>query len=450
MKFKKDHIVNLIILLAGVINPLTYFISPGILLLSLLIEVVGLYFLLDSFEKKLWVIYLFLFQYFSIAILNIKLYDLMTLLVLGTVYVNPRKTLKRATIYDHRIQVMLFCIILILPVLVVFSMKLSLAFVEYMRYLMCLVILVIFSSSKVDLLKIRIFFLPLVLSNLATGVILYFLTYKLFGYYPFEGPIFTVDYHYHEIEHRLSGFSSDPNKYYLYFFSIVLVVDLLEETYSRIVQIKANRIRLLCIGAAVLSLSRVAFLSALGYAAVRYFRVKLLRRNNKLYFQILVFTVIFLGVNFNSIVDLLDSSIRFLTELAGRERTLAYAPSLTESNRMRIWVESINLIKNNWLTGYGLFSWKAFLPYPPHNTILNLLLDFGIVGLTLYLYLYWPVLKRCYLESYIFLFLLPFMTLDLQSYRLFYILLSVVLFKSVYIRLPQKHENLPYRAGTIK
>lgn len=62
-----------------------------------------------------------------------------------------------------------------------------------------------------------------------------------------------------------------------------------------------------------------------------------------------------------------------------------------DSNRFEIWDWAFNSFKENWLLGYGLESWSMIKDVPPyrfvHNSILEVALYLGIIGLFSYVFL---------------------------------------------------------------
>lgn len=71
-----------------------------------------------------------------------------------------------------------------------------------------------------------------------------------------------------------------------------------------------------------------------------------------------------------------------------------------DSNRIEIWLWTFNSFKENWLLGYGLESWSLLKDVPPyrfvHNSILDVALHLGIIGLFSYVFLSFHIIKKAF------------------------------------------------------
>lgn len=80
------------------------------------------------------------------------------------------------------------------------------------------------------------------------------------------------------------------------------------------------------------------------------------------------------------------------------------------------------------LFGNGIFSERTLLPYPTHNTIIQLLLDYGIVGLAIYVIAVMKiVLKHMNVVNWILLLLIPSLVLDLANYNCIFFVFAITL-----------------------
>ncbi len=71
-----------------------------------------------------------------------------------------------------------------------------------------------------------------------------------------------------------------------------------------------------------------------------------------------------------------------------------------DSNRIEIWLWTFNSFKENWLLGYGLESWSMLKDVPPyrfaHNSILDVALHLGVIGLFSYIFLSLHIIKKAF------------------------------------------------------
>ena len=72
-------------------------------------------------------------------------------------------------------------------------------------------------------------------------------------------------------------------------------------------------------------------------------------------------------------------------------------------------------------------SYENLLPYPTHNTLIELMLDGGLVTTVPYLLFFMPMykMKKWYLT--LSCYLIPVMLLGLADYRLWFLILGIIL-----------------------
>ena len=121
--------------------------------------------------------------------------------------------------------------------------------------------------------------------------------------------------------------------------------------------------------------------------------------------------------------------ITLSAKLLGREHTLKVNASFEDDNRMRIWMMAFNYIKQKPIIGYGWIANEQLLPYPTHNTLISLLLDGGLIVLMSYIYTFLPLFKNKRQDIVIPYIIVPLLLLDLGNYRLWYLLLGLVIKK---------------------
>jgi len=435
MTLSRQAFVNILIISFSLFTALGYFlVHPLVVPIGLGVEILLLTFYIKPLNERVWVLYLILFQYFGLTIIGVKTYDILVLVVLALITIGFWDSSLDRKKLIHPQSIVLYLVLGLLVIAIPFAPSFSDGVREFIRYLMSFLVFFIFSSLPIASDKFIKYLPAITLASLVTGVVVFYFTYYRVGQIVLSGPI-SISHFFNPQESRTSGFSTDPNKFYLYLFTILLIVDIVEEkqraVLSRVTMRHIRIVRYIVLVGAILSLSRVAMISVIAYLVFRFFRVRVLGRNNKLVFQLMALAVLLVAVNFQLLVSVLDDQVNAITRLMGRSRTLEYAPSVTDSNRMKIWLASIDLWKEKLWTGQGIFAWNSYLPYPPHNTFLFILLDFGLLGLGFLVYTYNKFFRRLYHESFIFLFLLPFLTLDLHNYRLYFIVLSILLFQTL-------------------
>lgn len=140
----------------------------------------------------------------------------------------------------------------------------------------------------------------------------------------------------------------------------------------------------------------------------------------------IIITIILLIVN----PDVFSAGVNYLyvtsARLMGREHTLSINANMQSDNRTLIWKQAIGLIGERPILGYGWNSIRELLPYPTHNTVLELLLDSGIVGLVCYLILMRKLFFNKYYEYTIPFIWVPILLLDMGGYRVLFLLLGLV------------------------
>ena len=222
-------------------------------------------------------------------------------------------------------------------------------------------------------------------------------------------------------ELRMNGFFSDPNKYMAFCLAMMFIV----EIWMQNGKLKNWTIVILCISS-LISMSRTAILSLLAYLFFKVIKITLQKSR--------ILTVILCGVIISAVVlfvfnpMILNSLLNYLfvtsSKLMGRELTLSVNMNFQSDNRILIWEQAIELIKKQPLIGYGWNSIREMLPYPTHNTVLELLMDSGIIGLLCYLFLMSKLLFNKYYEYTIPFVWIPMLLLDMGGYRVLFLLLG--------------------------
>ena len=126
-------------------------------------------------------------------------------------------------------------------------------------------------------------------------------------------------------------------------------------------------------------------------------------------------------VNPDILNGIIENIFTLSAKLLGREHTLKVNASFEDDNRMRIWMMAFNYIKQKPIIGYGWIANEQLLPYPTHNTLISLLLS--------YIYTFLPLFKNKRQDIVIPYIIVPLLLLDLGNYRLWYLLLGLVIKK---------------------
>jgi hypothetical protein len=420
MKSPKSSYAIAFLLASGVFLPLSIIVSEYLFLGLLTAFIILLWNTLESNAIRLWVIYLYAFQFFGVSVLGLKIYDLVTVFFF-LFFLLQGSVDKRVLSHPSTILFVFFLVFI-----AIFGLHSNSAVVEATRYFMCLVVLLLFGHFRADFNDLKKYLLALSIINLVQGVMLHYILYYAVGNVSVDTESIKVSLYYFLREPRISGFADDPNKYYTYAFFIILLYELLDTDRDK----NSTITRYVCLATACISLSRSAILVGAAYWMTSLVYRSMFARARRI-FNIIVFLVTaFVVLNFDFIVATINFMVEQVAVLTGRTRTLEYEPNITTGNRMYIWGESFKLFTDHPLTGNGLFAWEKALAFPPHNTVLVLLLDVGLIGFVLYLLTTFPLQRKVVTYPFFFLYLLPALTLDMQHYRLHFILLSVILFYS--------------------
>lgn len=414
-----------ILIIGSVANSLLFFYNPLLVLIGVLAVSVMMVVLIRNTAISIWVLYLYLFQFFSVDVLGMKLYDIAA--IVFVVVIIAKGQIRRETVAKPDAWFFLTFLIFLLFSQALLHRFSSSAFIELTRYLMCFSVLLIFGNLQTRFEDLKKYLLTISIVNLIQGIIIFVGAYYFFGEIATDNDFAAVGTYYNPVEPRVCGFSLDPNKYYTYCFFIVIVFDLFGDRNDKIVRIG----RYVNIVGALISLSRAAIFVTLLYLILNMFERKVLAGSRKLILMVGVFAILFIALNFSSVIHITNNVLETIAEITGRTRTLEYEPNITEGNRMFIWKATFALVGDSPIFGHGLFAWEGMLPYPPHNTILVILLDIGIIGLTLYVLLIRKLIISIFNYSIFFLLFLPSLTLDMQHYRLYFILLAILSYKAL-------------------
>ena len=419
-----DKRINLVLILLGILNPVMYFINPYIFLVVVILEMLLVFFNTKVFNDKIWCIYLLSSMYFGVDIIGFKIYDLVIVLFIPLLIFSKKQKLSIKK-YNHIMIILVYFIYI--SVLLLTSDSKSTQLAEYMRYIIGFITIIIFYLTITDLDKFRniINFIPiLAIKNLFSGIMVWIL-FKYFNMSnTFNSVLLNVNIYYNMDEFRLTGFFSDPNKYFTFYIYLLIISEFFNSEYMEGNKKILNKNNIILILGIILSFSRTGIFTLVAYLILKYIKVKFFYNDEKGFNIIFLFICIFASLCFilfkNEVVKFIDECIYNITIIMGREESLVYSGNLSNDSRVISWNVAIDSVKKSMFTGLGLFSWNNIYYMPPHNTFITIIQDTGLIGLFIFsIFILYGIKKLpIYMSSTLLLF--PMMTLDLQNYRLLY------------------------------
>lgn len=415
-KYFKVNSNLVLLLLITAFTPLAYAIKSPLIIIMLLLSIILI--LLDKnmvFNEKCFVIYILLFSYFGVGFSFIKFYDLFMILFLLI------RIIRQDKIVSLRISIMsiMFLVVIILSFINQSNLNISTG-IEIFRYFLCIATVFSFSNLTIDYDNIRkpLFIIALGLIVQGIEVCILFLKYNI---QPVTSPFLTVEFYNDFHETRVSGFFSDPNKYFLFFLFLIIIMYQLDDKHK-------DSILLNFIGA-ISSLSRTVFLSIASYG-ITYVIEFSEHKKWKVYLKLLLIIFLsFLGYLLfkDTIIPLINDVFLKMLELLGRDRTAEINSNIQEDNRVQIWKTVINYLPLRPILGNGPLSYSSFgMQHPTHNTYLNLILDYGFAGVVTYFSLISDLFKKIPVRFVVSFILIPMFFLDLGNFRLIFLLIGIL------------------------
>lgn len=393
-----------------------YKISPQLFLIIIFIQIFTSFLLREvSLDDKILLNFFISFSFFGVSIGPFKIYDLVILVYIFYVFF-----IKRYKINKYSYKGFIFVAYMLVSIFVLQQYEIN-QFLEITRYLLSAFALVLFASlTKISELQ---FSIMLVATVQAFQAFLVYIGITFFGFISIETSIYSIDIFTDSNETRLSGFFSDPNKFMATI--LIYIVFLFLSKHNQ----KKYRIYLIILFAiSLLSLSRTPIISIIIFLFLELFG-KLFKDRKIVIFLELFFIIIimsFIIIDFDSLLSSINQIFTDMSTLLGRERTAAINSSISQDNRYLVWKQAFSFIKDSPFFGYGPLSYEKILPYPTHNTFLNILLDYGLVGSAIYIYVLTPLLKLK-LEYLIPFIIIPMFLLDLGNFRILFVLLGLLL-----------------------
>lgn len=407
--------MSIVLSLLILITPFAYAVSPYVFVVLLLLEAFLFVRKVDSFGNRFLLLMLLSVMCSCISVAGIRLYDLVIVLSFLITWLRKRGHLK----ITYNIFPFL-ALVIIVGVLNSGSESLT----ETIRYILCIILFITTFNNEYDFNAIQGKLAGISIANLYFAISVFLLN-DLGRIRQYTGLVSSNIYvNVSGGEVRLNGFFSDPNKYMAFCLALIFIV----EMWMAKGKLKRTLLVLLCISS-LISLSRTAILSLLAYL---FFKViKVTYEKNKVLSVVLggtviaIITVLIVSPNIlNSIVNVLYVES---AKLMGREHTLSINANLESDNRTLIWKQALGLIKDKPILGHGWNSIRELLPYPTHNTALELLMDCGLIGLICYLILMKSLLFNQHYEYTIPFVWTPILLLDMGGYRVLFLLLGLVM-----------------------
>jgi len=232
-------------------------------------------------------------------------------------------------------------------------------------------------------------------------------------------------------ESRISAFFSDPNKMMCYFL-ILLLIRILLETAIHGKNIKWHWQYLIYLIGAVISLARTSVISVilfiLLFLCYRYLFKNNIQIGNFLLFMVTLIVFLLIIQFQTAFFTWIDHFFASVLEVFGRTRTAQIDGNMTTDSRVLVWREAFNYIKQSPLFGNGLLSESNLLPIPTHNTVIQLLLDTGLIGILLYITgIFRPILEVVPFWLVLATMIIPMLFLDLGNFRLIFVVLGIAM-----------------------
>lgn len=427
---------KLVLAFSYAILPLLAYKVKLLLLLCFILEFILLKYLSNNNLYFIFNSYIFASSFFGISIFGIKFFDIV--LILAWLYLLLKKEI---TVFDTSFYLIcLFLIYIIFVYIFINLMRLPYnvgGYIELARYIFAFLALIVFSQNCFNQLSPR----KLINSINYLGIVLIVQTlmmsvcHDLFGALgKFKTGIFTVDIFNYEkaneltqnidTEARVSAFFSDPNKLMAFFFCLLF----LKKYISR--NKKFEKDDFIYLLGALVTGARTALIVAFFYIIAAFISSYLDDNQILGYSMVTVSVIIIYGIlAFNNITatEMINDVMNKALILFGRQRTLAIDSNVSSDGRVIIWKQSMIYIKEHLWFGNGLLSEAKLLPYPTHNTVVQLLLDTGIIGFILFaLGIVKIVWKSRYLNYFVILLFIPALFLDLANYNFIYFVLGIV------------------------
>lgn len=399
-------------ILVCAVTPFAYAVNPYLLLVMVFLQL-GLFCTGKDFDDDFCIMFLLANLYPSISLGGFKVYDLIIVLMFIALMLRIRGHL-----FIKPEGVIYFFIVLFIGLYHGESREVT----EVLRYFISMVMCFMLISMQPSLERLKDRITEIIICNIYNAIVVYaLLTRGVLGNY--LSSAYSVNLYEYSNEIRLNGFFSDPNKYMTFCFTLILLIELFWENEKR----KTLAITLLCVSS-VISRSRTSILIVFVYLFIKLL-IWLYQSDKKAFLIVLsAFVVVALALtaNMSFVEKVANDFFVWSARALGRTRTLEINQNITQDNRIVIWRKAMNLIKEHPIAGYGWAANEVLLPYPTHNTVLSLMLDGGIVAVISYVFVMKDLIFNSKWALIIPLIVIPLLTLDMGSYRLYFFALGLI------------------------
>lgn len=416
MNIKQSTILELFLIM---ILPLVFSINIYLFVILAILQMLFFVRDIDGTKNKIVLLLLNSMLYSGITIAGMRIYDV---IIAGIFIIILLKKQDKLII---PITIIPFILVVLLNTFIYDLEEYNL--MEFARYLLSIIVFLITVNLGFTVDRITNKVKMIVFANLYFAIAVFFLMQNNLITENIEGLVSTNLYlSSMTLENRINGFFSDPNKYMTFCFALVIFIKTFIKKSS-----DKNIITIILFASSVISMSRTAIIVILLYLYIELF--KWLKEKYRIIFIILSVMSLLAILIFLFVPDIFRTLINSIyvttTYILGREQTLEINTNLEDDNRIFIWNMALNFISKNIIAGYGWLSYEWLMPYPPHNTILSLLLDGGLLALVAYILMFYPMIITKNSVLLIF-YLIPTLTLDLGNYRVWFILLGLLMANS--------------------
>lgn len=403
-----------------ILLPIAYAANPYVFLSLLATDILLFLKIKTDHGAKVFFIYLIGFTFFGVSIFGIKIYDIILLSVFILSFKNIAKwRFNKTSLYLSFV----FLLIVIISALLNKQMSAE-SLLEISRYILSFLTLIYFLNLRISS-TVAAGFIKLISVLVVLQSLVMYLAIEKLNLGNYHSPFFQIDLFLEGNETRLSGFFSDPNKFLCFFLFLIIFFFIFSKGLK-----KGDYpfLIIMSIGS-LLSFSRTAIVALLSFYLLfliyRIFSTQKVLRNFFLIFSA-VSIIFLLFLDTKGLNESLNNIFKWLAQMLGREHTAEINSDLANDSRLQIWKLAGTIISKNPFLGHGPLSYSYLLPYPTHNTLVNLLLDFGTFGALVYFFLFKEIFRFLPLFISFSLFLVPLLFLDLGNFRLSFVLLGII------------------------
>ena len=416
-KKKKVSIYDMLQIILYLILPFLFIINEYLFIFAIVLK--SIFQIIHYKDRGSLFILLMLdsFLYSSVTIMSLKLYD--WIIVAYFIYILLKR--KGKLIFNKRVFFFLMVDVLVLIFHTIGSSQL----LEFIRYIISLILILDIINSEQNFEIIDNDIARISYANIYNAVLVYLLI-RMNYFKNISDVLLSTSVYIYKDEIRLNGFFTDPNKYMIFSLCLIFIAEMYVQRKNI-----ANKIIIMAMIGAVISMSRTSLICIAVYIFMKLL-VKIKQKSYVLYYvsiTVLSILLIMSVVNPDILNGIIENIFTLSAKLLGREHTLKVNASFEDDNRMRIWMMAFNYIKQKPIIGYGWIANEQLLPYPTHNTLISLLLDGGLIVLMSYIYTFLPLFKNKRQDIVIPYIIVPLLLLDLGNYRLWYLLLGLVIKK---------------------